>query len=110
MITEIKLDGLDNNPIKTNKKQPPQSKNKNLPPCYFTSIFIGSRGSGKTYSLVKLIKNYERYPIYDVDNCTVAQLVTAPPRGCPPRGFKPSGRPQVHEASLLPLVIKANAI
>ena len=28
MITEIKLDGLDNNPIKTNKKQPPQSKNK----------------------------------------------------------------------------------
>lgn len=68
MITEIKLDGLDNNPIKTNKKQPPQSKNKNLPPCYFTSIFIGSKGSGKTYSLVKLIKNYERFPIYDVDN------------------------------------------
>lgn len=68
MITEIKLDGLDNNPIKTNKKQPPQSKNKNLPPCYFTSIFIGSKGSGKSYSLVKLIKNYERYPIYDVDN------------------------------------------
>ena len=50
MITEIKLDGLDNNPIKTNKKQPPQSKNKNLPPCYFTSIFIGNKGSGKTYS------------------------------------------------------------
>ena len=68
MITEIKLDGLDNNPIKTNKKQPPQSKNKNLPPCYFTSIFIGSKGSGKTYSLIKLIKNYERFPIYDVDN------------------------------------------
>ena len=39
-----------------------------MPPCFFTSIFIGGRGSGKTYSLVKLIKNYERYPIYDVDN------------------------------------------
>jgi len=68
MISQIKLNGLDNNPIKTNKKQPPQSKNKNLPPCYFTSIFIGSKGSGKTYSLVKLIKNYEKYPIYDVDD------------------------------------------
>ena len=68
MITEIKLDGLNNEPIRTNKKQPPKSKNENLPPCFFTSIFIGSKGSGKTYSLVKLLKNYEKYPIYDVDN------------------------------------------
>ena len=68
MITEIKLTGLDNNTIRTNKKQPPKSKNENLPPCFFTSIFIGSKGSGKTYSLVKLLKNYEKYPIYDVDN------------------------------------------
>ena len=30
-----------------------------------------------------------------ITNCAVAQLVTAPPRGCPPRGFKPGGRPQV---------------
>ena len=28
-------------------------------------------------------------------NCAVAQLVTAPPRGCPSRGFEPGGRPQV---------------
>ena len=34
---------------------------------FFTSIFIGSKGSGKSYSLVKLLKNYEKYPIYDVD-------------------------------------------
>ena len=68
MITEIKLDGLNNEPIRTNKKQPPRSKNDNLPPCFFTSIFIGSKGSGKTYSLKKLLKNYEKYPIYDVDN------------------------------------------
>jgi len=43
------------------------SINKDLPPCYFTSIFIGSKGSGKTYSVVKLLKNYEKYPIYDAD-------------------------------------------
>ena len=68
MITEIPLNGLNNEPIKTNKKQPPKSKNENLPPCFFTSIFVGSKGSGKSYSLVKLLKNYEKYPIYDVDN------------------------------------------
>ena len=65
MIEEIKLNGLDNKPIKTTKKPPPRSINENLPPCYFTSIFIGSKGSGKTYSLIKLLKNYEKYPIYD---------------------------------------------
>ncbi len=42
MIQEIKLNGLDNKPIKTTKKPPPRSINENLPPCYFTSIFIGS--------------------------------------------------------------------
>ena len=65
MIQEIKLNGLDNKPIKTTKKPPPRSINENFPPCYFTSIFIGSKGSGKTYSLIKLLKNYEKYPIYD---------------------------------------------
>ena len=65
MIEEIKLNGSDNKPIKTTKKPPPRSINENLPPCYFTSIFIGSKGSGKTYSLIKLLKNYEKYPIYD---------------------------------------------
>ena len=67
MIQEIKLNGLDNKPIKTTKKPPPRSINKDLPPCYFTSIFIGSKGSGKTYSLIKLFKNYDQYPIYDND-------------------------------------------
>jgi hypothetical protein len=65
MIEEIHLNGLNNEPVKTHKKTPPRSINKDLPPCYFTSIFIGSKGSGKTYSLVKLLKNYEKFPIYD---------------------------------------------
>jgi hypothetical protein len=68
MISETQLNGLDNQPIKTTKQPPPRSNNPNLPPCYFTSIFIGSKGSGKTYSLIKLLKNYEKYPIYDNDN------------------------------------------
>jgi hypothetical protein len=68
MILEKPLNGLDNQPIKTTKKPPSRSINPNLPPCYFTSIFIGSKGSGKTYSLIKLLKNYEKYPLYDNDN------------------------------------------
>jgi hypothetical protein len=65
MIEEIELNGLDNKPIKTTKKPPPRSINENLPPYYFRSIFIGSKGSGKTFSLMKLSKYYEKYPIYE---------------------------------------------
>ena len=75
MIEEIQLNGLNNEPIKTTKKSPPRSINKDLPPCYFTSIFICSKGSGKTYSLEKLFKNYERYPIYDSEGHKLEMLV-----------------------------------
>ena len=75
MIQEIKLNGLNNEPVRTHKKQPPMSINKDLPPCYFTSIFIGSKGSGKTYSVVKLLKNYEKYPIYDSDGNKLVMCV-----------------------------------
>lgn len=63
MIEEIKLTGLDNEPIKTTKKPPPSSMNENLPPCYITSIFIGSKGSRKSYSLIKLLIFFEKYPL-----------------------------------------------
>ena len=32
---------------------------------FFTRMFIGSKNSGKTYGLVKMIKNYEEQPIKD---------------------------------------------
>ncbi len=80
MIQEIKLNGLNNEPVRTNKKQPPMSTNKDLPPCFFTPILIGSKGSDKTYSLIKLSKNYEKYPIYDVDGnkLTMRVIVFSP--------------------------------
>ena len=65
MITEINLKHLDNLPIRVNKKKPPQSTNKDLPPLFFTSLFIGAKGSGKTYSLVKLLKFFESADIID---------------------------------------------
>ena len=51
MIQEIQLNGLDNKPIKQQRNHHQEALI-----CYFTSIFIGSKGSGKTYSLIKLLK------------------------------------------------------
>lgn len=88
MITETNLSHLDNEPIKVNKKKPPRSENKELPPLFFTSLFAGAKGSGKTYSLVKLLKFYEDYKILDSDNnprlmrtilfCPTAQSIANP--------------------------------
>ena len=65
MIKEIKLSTLNNIVPKVNKKEPPKSVNNDLTPFFFTSMFIGAKNSGKTYGLVKMIKNYEDQPIKD---------------------------------------------
>lgn len=67
MIIETKITSLDNKVVKVNKKKPPRSINKDLVPLYFTSIFVGSKNSGKTYGLVKMLKNFEEFPIYDAN-------------------------------------------
>ncbi len=41
--------------------------NPDLTSLYFTALFIGAKNSGKTYGLVKSIKNYESSPIQDAD-------------------------------------------
>lgn len=68
MIIEEKIENLNNNVVKVNKKKPPRSKNKYLVPLYFTSCFVGSKNSGKTYGLVKMLKNFEENPIFNNEN------------------------------------------
>ena len=68
MITELKLNSLDNKPIEVKKSPVPQSINKSLPPLFMNAMFIGAKNTGKTYSLCKLLQNYEKYPIYDHQN------------------------------------------
>lgn len=76
MITETNLINLDNKPLKVNKKSPPQSSNPDLPPLFFTSLFIGAKGTGKSYSLVKLLKFYENSDIIDNDgNKRIARTI-----------------------------------
>ncbi len=67
MIKEIKLSSLNNVIPNVNKKEPPRSINYDLTPFFFTSMFIGSKNSGKSYGLVKMIKIYEEQPVKDKD-------------------------------------------
>jgi hypothetical protein len=63
MIDEIKFNGLDNKPIKTTKKPPPRSIMK-ISHSFIYTYIICSKGSGKSYLLIKLFIKYEKYPIY----------------------------------------------
>ncbi|PNH09161.1 hypothetical protein TSOC_004218 [Tetrabaena socialis] len=57
----------DSRKLRFKPNQYPQPLEASLPRMFFVSLFVGSRGSGKTFSLVKLLKNYERAGIVDPD-------------------------------------------
>lgn len=61
-ISKQKIVKFDNKPIPI--KNPivyPQSPNAELPKNFFTSLIIGMTGSGKSFSVVKLLKYIEQY-------------------------------------------------
>ena len=64
MISEQSLDGWDNKPVKFSNVKYPQTKDNNAPQNFFLAIFCGSRGSGKTYLLTKLLKLLEEKKMY----------------------------------------------
>ena len=64
MISEECLQGWDNNPVKFSNVKYPQTKDDNAPKNFFLAIFCGSRGSGKTYLLTKLLKLLEEKKMY----------------------------------------------
>lgn len=61
------IDNWNNKPIKHKQNRYPQPVDKNSPRMYFVGLFVGSRGSGKTFSIAKLIKQYEHYGIVDAE-------------------------------------------
>ena len=64
MIKEIKITGWNNDILDNGNVKYPQSNDPNAPKNYFLSLFVGARGSGKTFLLSKLLKTLEEKKIY----------------------------------------------
>lgn len=58
-ITEKNLEGFKDK-LSNSKLDYPKSNNENLFNLFFNMMAVGSRGSGKTYSVVKIIKEFEK--------------------------------------------------
>lgn len=67
MITEKVISNLSNKPINIKKKNVPQSTNASLPLMFNTQLYIGSKGTGKSYKLTQLLQLYEQNKIKDTD-------------------------------------------
>lgn len=62
-VVSEQIENWDNKPVKHKKNVYPIPLDKNSPRMYFVNLSIGSRGSGKTFSIVKLLKQYEKFGI-----------------------------------------------
>ena len=67
MIIEKPVENIDDKPIYVKKKNVPQSVNKSLPLLFNTQLYIGSKGTGKSYKLTQLLRYYELSKIKDED-------------------------------------------
>jgi hypothetical protein len=66
-----KIKNRDNKPVKFKDIPYPQCRGEDLPKNFFTALFIGGTGSGKTNALVKLLKYYEKEKMYSTDGTNV---------------------------------------
>jgi Cdc6-like AAA superfamily ATPase len=57
MILETSINGWNNKIVQHKQITYPQTLDENTPKNFFLAIFCGSRGSGKTYLLSKLLKH-----------------------------------------------------
>jgi hypothetical protein len=67
MIIEKPVDNIIDKPILIKKKNVPQSTNKSLPLLFHTQLYVGSKGTGKSYKLCQLLRLYEQSKIKDED-------------------------------------------
>jgi hypothetical protein len=65
LFQKIKIPNRDNKPLRTKGiAEYPQAKSKDLPKLHFTAAVIGSKGSGKSFAVAKLLKLYEDDGLY----------------------------------------------
>jgi hypothetical protein len=62
-IVSEHIENWNNKPVPHKKNLYPMPVDKNSPRMYFVCLAVGSRGSGKTFSIVKLLKQYEKFGI-----------------------------------------------
>jgi len=62
---ERQIPSLKDLHLSYDKKIYPQPRDRELPYMFFVSLFVGARGTGKTYAAVQLLKKYEKYGIED---------------------------------------------
>jgi len=67
MIIQKNIIELNSKPINIKKKNVPQSTNTSLPLMFNTQLYIGGKGTGKSYKLTQLLKLYENSKIKDND-------------------------------------------
>lgn len=58
-ISETQLSTWHDRQLRFKKNKYPQPLNPDLPAMFFVSLFVGSRGSGKTFAITQLLKQYE---------------------------------------------------
>ena len=66
-IQEVTIPHWQNVKLSFKHNKYPNPKDPAAPRCYFVGLFVGSRGSGKSFMMVKLLKQYENYGIYDTE-------------------------------------------
>ena len=64
-ITEQAVQHWEHAPLHFKPNKYPQPLSADLPRMYFVGLFVGSRGSGKTFAIAQLLKQYERWGIQD---------------------------------------------
>lgn len=74
---KVPIPNFDNLPIPFDDpvKYPQPKKTSGLPKNFFTNLTIGSTGSGKSFSVCKLLKYYEKNKYYDENNKIVPQRI-----------------------------------
>lgn len=65
MIEVTSIEDLKPTNLRYRRLQYPEPLQNDLPRLYFVAQFLGPRGSGKTYSAVELLKQYETHGIRD---------------------------------------------
>jgi hypothetical protein len=75
MILETTINGWNNKIVQHKQIIYPQTLDENTPKNFFLAIFCGSRGSGKTYLLSKLLKTLEEKKIYENGNVIPQRII-----------------------------------